>query len=684
MKVLFLCVLLSWLFGACTNSRKLSESLLQSSLLQAEENAKELKLVLKHYKDDLQKRKAAEFLIANMYDQVSLDSTSVSNAQPYYDFLAEYVEKNGKYKDSRIYYYFCDSLQKIFPRSTRYIAEYYRLDPTFLTARFLINHIDNCFDVWQNASWKNQISFNTFCNYILPYKCYYDYWDGSSVFFQKKYKDTLSYYKDSSFVQAGKYLDAIVKNEFQQDAPFFYEFPFMTPTMSRNFTMSLVGTCIEANIVAISALRSFGIPATLNFIPYWGNSNAGHHWTEIIGENRSERYNNQQLPSPEDREDIVNSMFWMKFDCKTIDGIPEQVQIRTCRTVPKVYRNNYAIQLGSLASIASSEEIPHLFADKGMEDVTDSYVECSDIKIPLQRVTEFNRHVYLCCYEPDGLSWTPVAWGEIRKGEARFKKVGKNIVYLPAFYANGMIIPAGDAFLLTNEGKVVPLNGSDEVYSEITLYNKVPFRNHCLYYSYVMLGNRFLAANSIDLADTVSLHTIDKIPFYGQEVIVDNVRPSRYGIYRFDLRRPVFIAELEFWGIDENGDEVPLQGKPFGNPGLFGNTLREMIDGDRVSFFYGAHDDVNYVGLDFGKPYQITRIKYNPRSDDNNIVPGELYELYYWTIDGWKSLGRQKGRDDKTLRYSNIPKNLLLRLHNHTRGKENRIFIYENDKQIYY
>lgn len=152
MKVLFLCVLLSWLFGACTNSRKLSESLLQSSLLQAEENAKELKLVLKHYKDDLQKRKAAEFLIANMYDQVSLDSTSVSNAQPYYDFLAEYVEKNGKYKDSRIYYYFCDSLQKIFPRSTRYIAEYYRLDPTFLTARFLINHIDNCFDVWQNAS----------------------------------------------------------------------------------------------------------------------------------------------------------------------------------------------------------------------------------------------------------------------------------------------------------------------------------------------------------------------------------------------------------------------------------------------------------------------------------------------------------------------------------------------------
>ena len=78
--------------------------------------------------------------------------------------------------------------------------------------------------------------------------------------------------------------------------------------------------------------------------------------------------------------------------------------------------------------------------------------------VSLQRVTELNRHAYLCCYEPESLSWTPVAWGEIHKGEARFKKVGKNIVYLPAIYENGMVIPAGDVFLLTDAGNVVPLD----------------------------------------------------------------------------------------------------------------------------------------------------------------------------------------------------------------------------------
>ena len=683
MRVWIFCILSAWMLGACNSNRKFSESLLKATLQQADGNAGELISVLEHYEDDPQKREAAEFLITNMLDQVSLDSASVSNAQPYYDFLTEHVEKNGKYEDSRIYYYLCDSLQKVLPDSTKHIAEYYRTDAKFLSARFLIGHIDDRFDVWRNAPWKDRIDFETFCNYILPYKSHYDYWDGSSVYFRGKYLDTLSGYADSSYVQAGKYLNAIVQNGFQQDGPFFYEFPFMLPTTARNFTLSRLGTCIEANTVAISALRSLGIPAALNFIPYWGNSNAGHYWTEIIGETRSERYDNRQIPSPENRKDIVNSMFWLKFDCETTAGIPEQVQIRTCRTVPKVYRSNYAIQSGNLASVAPSEDIPELFADRGLEDITDRFVECSDVKISLQGVCESDKYAYLCCYEPEGLSWTPVAWGEIRKGKVRFEKVGKNIVYLPAIYKGETIIPAGDAFLLTDKGTVMPLNGSEDVHPEVTLYNKVPFRNHCLYYAYVMLGTRFLAANRPDLADTVSLHTIDKIPFYGQDVTVEQTPPSRYGIYRFDPARPIFIAELEFWGLDENGNEVPLKGEPFGNPGRFGNTLQEMIDGDRVSFFYGVRNDVGYVGLDFGKPYRITRIKYHPRSDDNNIVPGELYELYYWTIDGWESLGRQTGRDDKTLRYSNIPKNLLLRLHNHTRGKENRIFIYE-DKQIYY
>lgn len=86
MRVWIFCILSAWMLGACNSNRKFSESLLKATLQQADGNAGELISVLEHYEDDPQKRKAAEFLIANMLDQVSSDSASLSNAQPYYNF----------------------------------------------------------------------------------------------------------------------------------------------------------------------------------------------------------------------------------------------------------------------------------------------------------------------------------------------------------------------------------------------------------------------------------------------------------------------------------------------------------------------------------------------------------------------------------------------------------------------
>jgi hypothetical protein len=82
-----------------------------------------------------------------------------------------------------------------------------------------------------------------------------------------------------------------------------------------------------------------------------------------------------------------------------------------------------------------------------------------------------------------------------------------------------------------------------------------------------------------------------------------------------------------------------------------------------------------------GKQEQIARIRYLPRNDDNNIRPGDEYELFYWDKGQWNSLGKQTGTDKYVLRYDNCPSNTLFLLHNHTRGKEERIFTYENGKQ---
>ena len=77
----------------------------------------------------------------------------------------------------------------------------------------------------------------------------------------------------------------------------------------------------------------------------------------------------------------------------------------------------------------------------------------------------------------------------------------------------------------------------------------------------------------------------------------------------------------------------------------------------------------------------IDRIVYTPRNRDNYIRPGDIYELYYCDRY-WKSAGRVKATVD-SLVYRGIPQNALLFLRNHTRGVDERVFVYEKGEQLW-
>ncbi|MDR1372205.1 MAG: hypothetical protein LBJ17_03630 [Dysgonamonadaceae bacterium] len=80
----------------------------------------------------------------------------------------------------------------------------------------------------------------------------------------------------------------------------------------------------------------------------------------------------------------------------------------------------------------------------------------------------------------------------------------------------------------------------------------------------------------------------------------------------------------------------------------------------------------------------IERIRFLPRNDDNNIRKGDKYELLYWNKAGWQSLGVRTGTENTELIFDNCPTNALFLLRNHTRGAEERIFTYENGKQVFW
>ena len=71
-----------------------------------------------------------------------------------------------------------------------------------------------------------------------------------------------------------------------------------------------------------------------------------------------------------------------------------------------------------------------------------------------------------------------------------------------------------------------------------------------------------------------------------------------------------------------------------------------------------------------------------PEDESNNIFPREHYELFY--LDGrWKSLGVQAA-EDTVLVYDRVPRGALLWLRNLDKGVQERIFIYEKGRQVWY
>ena len=84
--------------------------------------------------------------------------------------------------------------------------------------------------------------------------------------------------------------------------------------------------------------------------------------------------------------------------------------------------------------------------------------------------------------------------------------------------------------------------------------------------------------------------------------------------------------------------------------------------------------------MDMGKPIDVKYASVSPRSDDNDVCPGNEYELLFFDGNAWCSLGYRKA-DGNSLHYDNIPLNTLLWMRNYTRGNNERPFVlHENDE----
>ena len=200
-------------------------------------------------------------------------------------------------------------------------------------------------------------------------------------------------------------------------------------------------------------------------------------------------------------------------------------------------------------------------------------------------------------------------------------------------------------------------------------YNVVDMRRR-------ILGGKLQCSDYPDFKDAVTLYTIETtdIPY---KIEVNSGRPYRYWRYLTPDGSWGSISEISFY--DAKGDK--LNHKGIANPEAGQDAIDRAYDGNLLSNFEINQPNGNWVGMDMEKPIEVKFISVSPRSDDNDICPGNVYELLYYDGKQWSSLGYQ-GAEGNSLHYDNIPLNTLLWMRNYTRGKNERPFIIRETGEI--
>ena len=613
---------------------------LEYALIAAGRNRPQLEQVLEHYKDDPEKLAAAKFLIENMPAHYSYQGEDINR---YYELAYKIITSNLTPKEQR------DSLLSISEK--QFLGLEYRTIPDVkvITSDFLIYNIDAAFEKWKSCEWASHLTFDDFCEWLLPYK---------AVELQNldSWRDTLSNYfgdaitnmvvDDDQYGTTYYTLDAVRNNIISKVKPLgMYNnsgYPLLSADLLHKQTF---GRCEDYVNLAVLTYRSVGLPAVIDETPYWGRYRAGHTWYTILSDRGEELHAEW---------DVSSVPGWSFFQDKRI---------------PKVYRRKYAINRERV--VYKNESAYKYPFDLCQHDITDKYFRTTDIEIELFKdVTIVEDYAYIATFNGKNIDWAIVDYGNIKKGVAKFNKMGRNVLYLVLVYDGNKLVPASKPFVITKTGEIRYIDLDWHTKETVTLKRKYYESNNVAKMRNRILGGKIQCANNPQFNNAVTVYEITStdIP---DIITLESTKKNRYWRYLSSDGTYGSIAELSFF----TNDTTDIKGNYIYCSNATSAEASKAFDGDRLTNFETTVENDNWVGMDFGKPTEISYIRIVSRSDENDILPGDEYELKYWDgVGGWISAGTTIATDNR-LQYNDIPKGALMWLSNHTRGWDERPFV---------
>ena len=414
------------------------------------------------------------------------------------------------------------------------------------------------------------------------------------------------------------------------------------------------GNCRDEASFTVFMCRSLGIPAAIDFTPHWGNRSLSHQWSVLI------------LPNGK------STPFYM--GC--VPG--DTAHYFHSYLKPKIFRHRFQLNRMIANDMKDEKSVPKLFRAADWIDVTEEYYETTDVTRDVPEKYKERKVAYICVF--DNREWVPVHYGKIIDGKVTFLKMGRNVMYVTAFYENGRVVPFGDPFHILPDGTVKNVHADVKHKCTLNLTRKYPFFGAQDFFNFRMMRGQFQGSNTADFSKTTDLLYFNEVTNGGwYEFPVTDTGKYRYLRYKSPNGSYGNINEL--WFYDEKGDTI--KGDIIGTEGVDWGPKERVFDNNILTGFQGISPDGHWVGLRLKTPKQVTKLRFIPRNDGNCIEVGDKYELVYWKNGNWKVLATVKAKDN-ILKLKNMPSNGLYVLKNLTKGHEERIFTYEDGKQVWW
>jgi len=488
-----------------------------------------------------------------------------------------------------------------------------------------------------------ELDFDQFCEYVLPYRVGHEQVENWRLNLYTKYQHLRNSFKNDPLRLArGIYKDtdkSLVSNLT------ISSYPFDIP--ASKMQLAHCGNCKNISNYTVMALRANGIPSTIDYVTSMGNKGTSHEWVSVL-----------------------------------IDGRFLPLEAKNQYNMSKVFRTTYSTQYKT----NSDKDIHPILLDPYRIDVTDEYVKTFDIDIHLRPRTN-KKHAMICTYGNN--KWVPQDFGIIKNSQVRFKKIGADVLYLAMYYEDGRLIPASNPFVLQKDGGIKEITSDLSRLQTVRLSRKFPWFPTRLALVDKIRGSRFQGANHEDFSDSVNLYKVNHTPLKIETIEINDMKKYRYIRYISNSTFGAKLAEMDvFSDFGENrkklsGKIIGYPEKSAGKPYSYFYSYEKAFDGNYETFFETFSNNVGWTGYDLGKPTQISRIRYAPKSDTNFIIPNDIYALYHWYNNQWLEIAKKVGSGE-FLEIKGVPANGLYILKDLSRGKEERIFTYENGKQLWW